>query len=360
MTTDQSNDSLDDLDKYIDLINQLEEHIIKRYKYPYGLPSAYAEYIKSYLPEQAEIISEEITESDRQWFYEQLDQGLLNESPERQEQREQIWKSPLLKGTNDQDILIPEEDLYPRHYSEVATQIRNFKTVLSTENYPDQHKKAKKYFKLAFRLYSKHYDSSFYWYTLPKDIQEQIHNSKQAKNKHKDFQKLKRIYFSLVKCLIDGNVLNTYSYMDFLIIDLNGRLIPYILEYLIHRNWYEKLLYRTKFDEVTQFLSRLRGPAAKKKKHSPIIYSSFAGYSQETLEKAREQYRERRRKANLDFKKYLNLYNLYLQTYDNKKGTATRISPETEEALNILANSETWLKKDRPDLYQYLKSLIKQ
>lgn len=90
-----------------------------------------------------EPVSEEITENDRKWFYEQLDQGLLNESPEKQKQREQIWKLPLLKGASDQEILILEEDLYPRHYSEVATQIRNFKTVLSTENDQNQYKKAK-------------------------------------------------------------------------------------------------------------------------------------------------------------------------------------------------------------------------
>ncbi|MDC5403370.1 hypothetical protein R4529_09215 [Acinetobacter baumannii] len=358
--TEKETSSNDNLQELTGLIDQLEEHIIRRYKFPYGSPSAYSEYYKAYLPKQMEPVSEEITENDRKWFYEQLDQGLLNESPEKQKQREQIWKLPLLKGASDQEILILEEDLYPRHYSEVATQIRNFKTVLSTENDQNQYKKAKKYFNLAFRLYSKHYDCSFYWHTLPEDVQKQIHNSKQAKRKHKDLQKLKRIYFALVNCLINGRVLNTYTHMDFLIIDLNERLIPYILEYLIHRNWYEKIVYRIKFDEVADFLSRLKDPTVKKNKHSPIIYSSFAGYSQQTLKKTRELYRERRRKANIDFKKYVHLYHLYLETYANKKGTATRISPETEEALKIVANSEVWLKRDRPDLYQYLKSLIKQ
>ncbi|MEO4110883.1 hypothetical protein [Acinetobacter pittii] len=36
------------------------------------------------------------------------------------------------------------------------------------------------------------------------------------------------------------------------------------------------------------------------------------------------------------------------------------ISPEIEEELNILSNSELWLKNDEPDLYQSLKSLIEK
>ncbi|MEO4110884.1 hypothetical protein [Acinetobacter pittii] len=303
----------DNLKRLTGLIDQLEEHIIRRHKFPYGLPSSYAEHYKAYLPEQTEPVSEEITESDRKWFYEQLDQGLLTESPEQKALREKAWRSSLLKDTTE-DIFIPEEDRCPRHYGEIATQIRKFKNVILKIEEPEKpNKDAEKYFKKAFLLYSKHHDSSFYLHTLPEEVLEQVHRSKQSKNKHKDHKNLKRIYLCLVQCLVKGKVLNSkYPNMDFLITDLNQRITPYILEYLIYRYEYEKLVYGRKFDEVIMFLSRLRGPAALGKKRKPIIYSSFAGYPKETLERAREQYREKKRKANLNLEKYLSLYNLYL------------------------------------------------
>ena len=58
------------------------------------MPSAYAEHYKAYLPEQMEPISEEMTDNDRKWFYEQLDQGLLKESPEQKALRQQAWRLP--------------------------------------------------------------------------------------------------------------------------------------------------------------------------------------------------------------------------------------------------------------------------
>ncbi|MEX3012236.1 hypothetical protein AB3538_01795 [Acinetobacter baumannii] len=94
------------------------------------MPSAYAEHYKAYLPEQMEPISEEMTDNDRKWFYEQLDQGLLKESPEQKALRQQAWRlpPPLLRGKSEIYIYIPEEDRLARHYGEIATEIRKFKT----------------------------------------------------------------------------------------------------------------------------------------------------------------------------------------------------------------------------------------
>ncbi|MFX6540675.1 hypothetical protein ABTG54_21865, partial [Acinetobacter baumannii] len=77
----------------------------------------------------------EMTDNDRKWFYEQLDQGLLKESPEQKALRQQAWRlpPPLLRGKSEIYIYIPEEDRLARHYGEIATEIRKFKNLVSTK-----------------------------------------------------------------------------------------------------------------------------------------------------------------------------------------------------------------------------------
>lgn len=118
------------------------------------MPSAYAEHYKAYLPEQMEPISEEMTDNDRKWFYEQLDQGLLKESPEQKALRQQAWRlpPPLLRGKSEIYIYIPEEDRLARHYGEIATEIRKFKNLVSTKTriFKKQHNKLRNILKKHF------------------------------------------------------------------------------------------------------------------------------------------------------------------------------------------------------------------
>ncbi|EPH2025213.1 prohead core protein, partial [Acinetobacter baumannii] len=210
--------STDHLKKLTGLIDQLEEHIIRRHKFPYGSPSAYAEHYKAYLPEQVEPVGEEITENDRKWFYEQLDQGLLTESPEQYALRQQAWRlpPPLLRGKSKTHIYIPEQDRLARHYGEIANEIRDFKNIVSTIKvriFKEKEKQAEKHFNEAFRLYSEHHDCSFYVYTLPEDIYKQIRQSQLARNSHKQSYRIKEIYFSIVQRFITEDK-KTYSSMD--------------------------------------------------------------------------------------------------------------------------------------------------
>ncbi|HCV3099087.1 TPA: prohead core protein, partial [Acinetobacter baumannii] len=302
--------STDHLKKLTGLIDQLEEHIIRRHKFPYGSPSAYAEHYKAYLPEQVEPVSEEITENDRKWFYEQLDQGLLNESPEQYALRQQARRlpPPLLRGKSKTYIYIPEEDRLARHYSEIATEIRDFKNIVSTIKvriFKEKEKQAEKHFKEAFRLYSEHYDCSFYVYTLPEDIYKQIRQSQLARNSHKQSYRIKEIYFSIVQRFITEDK-ETYSSMNMVLGAIEEQALSQIPEELVQeynseiehcllkKEEAEYYLFATQNDLSTvkikyedEDVKKIKWIEAQKR-DQPLI--SFMGYPTERFEEMRTYY----------------------------------------------------------------------
>lgn len=104
----------------------------------------------------------------------------------------------------------------------VSTKTRIFKKTAQ---------QAEKHFEEAFRLYSKHYDCSFYIYTLPEDIYKQIRQSQLARNSHKKSQRVKKTYLSLVQRFITSNQ-KTYSSMDTVLGAIEQQAISKIPEYL--------------------------------------------------------------------------------------------------------------------------------
>lgn len=350
--------STDHLKKLTGLIDQLEEHIIRRHKFPYGSPSAYAEHYKAYLPEQVEPVSEEITENDRKWFYEQLDQGLLTESPEQYALRQQAWRlpPPLLRDKSEVYIYIPEEDRLARHYSEIATEIRDFKNIISTIKvrvFKKTEQQAEKHFKEAFCLYSEHYDCSFYVYTLPKDIYKQIRQSQLARNSHKQSHKVKKTYLSIVERFITSDQ-KTYSNMNTVLGAIEEQAISKIPEYLIREYNSEIENCLRKKEEAEYFLFAARNDLStaeveeieKYGKKNVIIkaqnrdqpLTSFAGRSVERYEELRVFYQKKI--SDLEAQKSK------IRTFDQR--------------MKLLNSAKTWLKKDRPDLFDALNNFIKK
>lgn len=348
----------DNLKRLTGLIDQLEEHIIKRHKFPYGSPSAYAEHYKAYLPEQMEPVSEEITENDQKWFYEQLDQGLLNESLEKSELRKQVWRlpPPLLRGKSEIYIYIPEEDRLARHYSEIATEIREFKKIVATVKvrvFKKTEQQAEKKFKEAFRLYSEHYDCSFYVYTLPKDIYKQIRQSQLARNSHKQSHRVKKTYISIVQRFLANNQ-KSYSNMNMVLDAIEKQAIPKIPDYLTReynaeiehclrkKDEAEYLLFAAKHDmsemevEEKEEYGRKNVTIKAPLRDQPL--TSFAGRPIERYEEIRVFYQNK-------------IYDLEAQI--------RKIRP-IDERVKLLNGAKSWLKKDRPDLYKLLKNLVKK
>lgn len=349
--------STDHLKKLTGLIDQLEEHIIRRHKFPYGSPSAYTEHYKTYLPEQVEPVSEEITENDRKWFYEQLDQGLLKESPEQYALRQQAWRlpPPLLRGNSEIYLYIPEEDRLARHYSEIATEIRKFKNLLSnkTRIFKKTEQQAEKHFEEAFRLYSKHYDCSFYIYTLPEDIYKQIRQSQLARNSHKKSQRIKKTYFSIVQRFITSNQ-KTYPSMDTVLGAIEEQAVSKIPEYLIQEYNAEIEHCLKKKEEAEYFLFAARNDLSTAKveeiekygKKTVIIkaqnrdqpLTSFAGRPIERYEEIRVFYQKK------------------VSDLEAQKGKIRTL----DQRMKLLNNAKSWLKKDKKDLYELLHNFIKK
>lgn len=349
--------STNNLKKNIGLIDQLEEHIIKRYKFPYGSPSAYAEHYKAYLPEQMESVSEEITENDRKWFYEQLDQGLLKESLEQYALRQQAWRlpPPLLRGNSEIYIYIPEEDRLARHYGEIATEIRKFKNLVSTKTriFKKTEQQAEKHFEEAFRLYSKHHDCSFYIYTLPEDIYKQIRQSQLARNSHKKSQRVKKTYFSIVQRFLISDQ-KTYSSMDTVLGAIEEQAISKIPEYLTQEYNAEIENCLKKKEEAEYFLFAARNDLStvevkeidKYGKKIEIIeaqnrdqpLTSFAGHPIERYEELRIFYQKK------------------ISDIEAQKSKIRTV----DQRMKLLNRAKSWLKKDRPDLYEALHKFIKK
>ncbi|KJH55150.1 hypothetical protein [Acinetobacter calcoaceticus] len=356
----QETTSTSNLKKLTGLIDQLEEHIIKRHKFPYGSPSAYTEHYKAYLPEQIQIesVSEEITENDKKWFYEQLDQGLLDESLEQSELRKQTWRlpPPLLRGKSEIYIYIPEEDRLARHYSKIATEIRDFKKIVATIKvrvFKKTEQQAEKHFKEAFRLYSEHYDCSFYVYTLPEDIYKQIRQSQLARNSHKQSHKVKKTYISLVQRFINSNQ-ETYLNMNLVLGAIEEQAISKIPEYLTreYNSEIENCLRKKEEAEYSLFVARNDMSTAeveeieKYGKKNVIIkaqnrdqpLTSFAGRPIERYEEIRVFYQKK------------------ISDLEAQKSKIRTL----DQRMKLLNSAKSWLKKDRPDLYDSLNNFIKK
>lgn len=348
----------DNIKKLNSLMNQLEEHIIKRYKFPNGLPSTYAEYCKPYLPAPTEIICEEITESDRKWFYEQLDQGLLNESPEQYAIRQQAWRlpPPLLRSKSEIYIYIPQEDRLARHYGEIATQIREFKKIISTIKvrvFKEKEEQAEKHFKEAFRLYAEHYDCSFYVYNLPKDIYDQIKQSQLARNSHKQSHKVKKAYLSIVQGFINSNT-KTYSSIESVLGAIDELASSKIPKYLIDEYKAEIKVCRKRKEEVDYYLFGARTDLStavveRKEQDGREIVTVIAKVREQPLNSFAGRPIERYKEMSVSYQKKI---------YDLE--TKRRKFRTLEQRMKLLNRSKSWLKEDRPDLYDALKSFVKK
>ncbi|MFG4551496.1 prohead core protein, partial [Acinetobacter baumannii] len=375
--------STENLKKLTGLIDQLEEHIIRRHKFPYGSPSAYAEQYKAYLPEQIESVSEEITENDRKWFYEQLDQGLLKESPEQYALRQQAWRlpPPLLRGKSKTHIYIPEQDRLARHYGEIANEIRDFKNIVSTIKvriFKEKEKQAEKHFNEAFRLYSEHHDCSFYVYTLPEDIYKQIRQSQLARNSHKQSHRIKEIYLSIVQRFITEDK-KTYSSMDMVLGAIEEQALSQIPEELVqeYNSEIEHCLLKKEEAEYYLFATRNDLSTVKieyegddkdkdkdkddkkikrieaQKRDQPLI--SFMGYPTERFEEMRTYYLKKSSKLT-QLKN--NMLTLIPPTKDEKERMELlnpHMKKKEYKTVNLKSDKK-WLKEDRPDLYKLLEA----
>ncbi|HFG7036700.1 MULTISPECIES: prohead core protein [Acinetobacter calcoaceticus/baumannii complex] len=353
----QETTSTSNIKKLIGLIDQLEEHIIRRHKFPYGLPSAYAEHYKAYLPEQMEPISEEITENDRKWFYEQLDQGLLKESPEQKTLRQQAWRlpPPLLRGESEIYIYIPEEDRLERHYNEIAIEIRKFKNLVSTKIriFKKTEQEAEKHFKEAFSLYSKHYDCSFYVYTLPKEIYKQIRKSQLARNSHKQSQRVKKTYLSIVQRFIKSNQ-KAYSSMKMVLGAIEEQAISKIPEYLTQEYNAEIEHCLRKKEEAEYFLFAARNDL------STAEVKEIEKYGKKTvIIQAQNRNQPLTSFAGHPIERYEEIRVFYQKKISDLEAQKSKIR-DFDQRLKLLNGAKSWLKKSEPNLYDALNNLIEK
>ncbi|EMX3970396.1 prohead core protein [Acinetobacter nosocomialis] len=353
----QETTSTSNIKKLIGLIDQLEEHIIKRHKFPYGLPSAYAEHYKAYLPEQMEPISEEMTDNDRKWFYEQLDQGLLKESPEQKALRQQAWRlpPPLLRGKSEIYIYIPEEDRLARHYGEIATEIRKFKNLVSTKTriFKKTAQQAEKHFEEAFRLYFKHYDCSFYIYTLPEDIYKQIRQSQLARNSHKKSQRVKKTYLSLVQRFITSNQ-KTYSSMDTVLGAIEQQAISKIPEYVTQEYNAEIEHCLRKKEEAEYFLFAARNDL------STAEVKEIEEYGKKTvIIQAQNRDQPLTSFAGRPIERYKEIRVFYQKKISALETQKSKIRTD-DQRMKLLNSAKSWLKESEPSLYDALNIFIEK
>lgn len=174
------------INKHIELINKLEDFVLKKIKYPCGDPRGYLEYFKSLeinISRDHSEYSYEITEMDKQNIYAFHSLGGYKETEQQKKYRETAIQQIIASDDPNDTVEIPLNDRLPRYYDDILNDIRQFHSYIESQQ-PINLKQVEKLRKKAFYTYAMHNDCK-YLTSIPKDIYkifEKIHNGRQQRS----------------------------------------------------------------------------------------------------------------------------------------------------------------------------------
>lgn len=174
------------INKHIELINKLEDFVLKKIKYPHGDPRGYLEYFKSLETNISRDHSEysyEITEIDKQNIYAFHSLGGYKETEQQKKYRETAIQQIIASDDPNDTVEIPLNDRLPRYYDDILNDIRQFYSYIESQQSISL-KQVEKLRKKAFYTYAKHNDCK-HLTSIPKDIYkifEKIHNGRQQRS----------------------------------------------------------------------------------------------------------------------------------------------------------------------------------
>lgn len=174
------------ISKNIELMNKLEDFVLKKIKYPRGDERVNFQYYKSLginISQDRLECPYEITEIDKQNIYNFHLQGGYKETEQQKKYRETAIQQIIASDDPKDTVEIPLAERLPRYYDDILNDIKKFYSYIESQQ-PVSLKQVEKLRKKAFYTYAMHNDCRSLE-TVPKEIYkifEKIHNGYQQRS----------------------------------------------------------------------------------------------------------------------------------------------------------------------------------
>lgn len=352
------------INREIQLMNVLEDFVLKKMKYPLGDQTERIDYYRSLgvndlpytrnTPQAFRSNSKrnhleyhyEITEQDKINIYTLHAEGKFKETDQQKKYRETAVQQIILYEDPNDTVEIPPIDRLPRYYDDILTNIKQFFSYIESQETPS-FKQVEKLRKKAFQTFAHHNDCQNLE-TVPQEIYTNFSNIHNGHYQQESYEVIRKSFLQYAeKVLLDENEVNkirTIVSKDVLIQKLESDSIDSVKEAIIQHLKINIKKTLIKLISMNRRKNALLDPADPTLSTKAISIFNDHRYHEDTRKKLKHR------------------ISAYREKIDDLKGVKQKPAKYVIRK-KFTGDSYTWLKQHKihgKSLYQIIDEIIKK